>query len=83
MSLACQATHQTTSNIRPRGVSRLTAAFYVEVDPNSFDEMVRDGRMPAPKVVDTKLVWDTFALDAAFDDFPTQRADNPWDANYG
>ena len=35
-----------------------------------FDEMVKDGRMPKPKRVDGRTVWDRIGLDAAFTDLP-------------
>jgi hypothetical protein len=31
-----------------------------------FDEMVEDGRMPKPKRIDGRVVWDRIKLDAAF-----------------
>lgn len=33
-----------------------------------FDALVKDGRMPRPKKIDRRLVWDVRALDAAADD---------------
>jgi hypothetical protein len=51
----------------PRGLSRVQAAEYIGVSPNKFDELVRDGRMPKPKCVDARRLWDTRALDRAFD----------------
>jgi len=40
------------SHLRPiprRGLSRVESAIYVGVSPTLFDQMVKDGRMPAPK----------------------------------
>ncbi len=54
----------------PRGLSREEAARYVGVGSTKFDEMVKDGRMPKPKRVDGRTVWDRIALDAAFTDLP-------------
>ncbi|MGP2493330.1 helix-turn-helix transcriptional regulator [Mesorhizobium sp. PUT5] len=54
----------------PRGLSRDEAARYVGVGSTKFDEMVKDGRMPKPKRVDGRTVWDRIALDAAFTDLP-------------
>jgi hypothetical protein len=51
----------------PRGLSRVQAAEYVGVSPTKFDELVVDGRMPKPKRVDARRLWDTRALDRAFD----------------
>jgi predicted DNA-binding transcriptional regulator AlpA len=64
----------------PRGLCRETAARYVGVSPTKFDEMVEDGRMPRPKKIDARSVWDRVALDAAFDELPTHEESNPWDA---
>ena len=63
----------------PRGLKREYAARYVGVGPTKFDEMVKDGRMPAPKRVDGRTIWDRFGLDLAFDDLPTETEANPWD----
>lgn len=54
----------------PRGLCREEAARYVGVGSTKFDEMVKDGRMPKPKRVDGRTVWDRIALDAAFTDLP-------------
>lgn len=42
----------------PRGLSRQDSARYVGVGTTKFDEMVKDGRMPKPKRVDGRMVWD-------------------------
>ena len=51
----------------PRGMSRTEAAAYIGVSPSLFDEMVKDGRMPGPKRINSRNVWDRFALDDAFE----------------
>jgi excisionase family DNA binding protein len=63
----------------PRGLSRVAAAEYVGVSTGKFDEMVADGRMPAPRPIDRRLVWDRLELDAAFSDLPHVEEENPWD----
>ncbi len=65
--------------IEPRGLQREVAARYVGVSPTKFDEMVEAGKMPKPKQVDRRRIWDRFALDAAFDTLPTETDPNPWD----
>jgi excisionase family DNA binding protein len=55
-----------------RGFSRVEAANYVGVSPSKFDELVRDGRMPAPKRIDGRRVWDIHNLDVAFDALPIE-----------
>lgn len=51
----------------PRGLNREHAARYVGVSPGTFDQLVRDGRMPKPKRVGARLLFDRNALDLAFD----------------
>ena len=65
--------------IVPRGLSREQSATYVGVGTTKFDEMVKDGRMPPPKDVNSRKLWDRFGLDAAFDDLPGEDDANPWD----
>ena len=48
----------------PRGLRREDAAFYFGVSPSTFDEMVKDGRMPPPKKVGKRTIWDRRQLDA-------------------
>lgn len=54
----------------PRGLRRPSAAEYIGVGVSKFDEMVKDGRMPGPKLVDECVVWDRRRLDDAFDNLP-------------
>jgi predicted DNA-binding transcriptional regulator AlpA len=54
-------------SLPPRGLSREAAAQYIGISPVKFDEMVGDGRMPKPKRIDARKVWDRHALDLAFD----------------
>ncbi len=63
----------------PRGLSREEAARYIGVGTTKFDEMVSDRRMPKPKRVDGRVVWDRISLDAAFSDLPSD-GDNLIDA---
>ncbi len=63
----------------PRGLSREEAARYVGVGVTKFDEMVSDGRMPRPKRIDGRVIWDRFKIEAAFTDLPEERALNPLD----
>jgi predicted DNA-binding transcriptional regulator AlpA len=51
-------------------MSRVDAAAYVGVSTGLFDEMVKDGRMPGPKRINSRVVWDRFLLDAAFEALP-------------
>lgn len=63
----------------PLGLSREDAARYVGVGATKFDEMVADGRMPKPKRIDGRVVWNRIAVEAAFFDLPDDGARNPWD----
>lgn len=67
-------------NLSPRGLGREAAAQYIGVSPTKFDEMVNDGRMPNPKRIDGRKVWDVRKLDSAFAALPDDEEPNPWDA---
>jgi predicted DNA-binding transcriptional regulator AlpA len=54
----------------PRGVNREQAAAYVGVSPGLFDRMVEDGRMPKPRQVNARRVYDLRELDQHFDRLP-------------
>ena len=63
----------------PRGLSRLQSAAYVGVSVSLFDRMVDDRRMPPPKRINNRKVWDRLQLDAAFADLPDDRSESdPW-----
>lgn len=53
-------------SLAPRGLSRVQAAEYIGIGVTKFDEMVADGRMPRPKRIDSRKVWDRIKLDEAF-----------------
>lgn len=63
----------------PRGLSRDEAARYIGVGSTKFDELVKDGRMPKPKRLDGRAVWDRVALDMAFTDLPDDGRRNFFD----
>jgi excisionase family DNA binding protein len=68
-------------SLASRGLSRLQAAEYVGVGVTKFDEMVADGRMPWPKRIDGRKVWDRIKLDEAFAALDDEaRPKNEWDA---
>jgi excisionase family DNA binding protein len=63
------------SQTRPvprRGLSRTEAALYLGISPSKFDELVADGRMPGPRLIDSRKVWDVHEVDMAFDELPRQ-----------
>jgi hypothetical protein len=63
------------SDTRPcprRGLSRDEASMYIGVSPGKFDQMLSDGRMPAPRRIDGRKIWDIRDLDMAFDALPKE-----------
>jgi excisionase family DNA binding protein len=68
-------------SLPPRGLSRVIAAAYLGISPPTFDEMVRDGRMPSPKIINRRIVWDRMALDRAFEALPQRDQGNDPDAD--
>ena len=69
-------------SLPPRGLSRVQSAVFVGVGTTLFDEMVRDHRMPAPKRVNGKTIWDRLALEEAFVALPSDEDANPWDGEH-
>jgi predicted DNA-binding transcriptional regulator AlpA len=66
-------------DVNQRGLSCVEAAVYVGVSPSLFDAMVKDGRMPQPKRINSRTVWDRRRLDDAFEALPDGTYNNPWD----
>jgi predicted DNA-binding transcriptional regulator AlpA len=58
-----------------RGLSEPAAAHYIGVSESTFRELVTIGRMPTPRQIGARLLWDIHDLDAAFDALP--RAGDP------
>ncbi|MFG1206899.1 helix-turn-helix transcriptional regulator [Xanthobacter flavus] len=57
-------------SLPPRGLSRVIAAAYIGVSPSLFDDLVANGRMPGPKLINARHVWDRLQIDAAFEALP-------------
>jgi hypothetical protein len=66
-----------TRPIPRRGLNRQEAAMYVGISGGKFDELIRTGKMPGPKRIDRRKIWDVHELDLAFDDLPSEG--NSWD----
>lgn len=67
-------------NLPPRLICREAAAEFAGVSATKFDEMVRDGRMPHPRRIDSRVLWDVAALNRFIDRLPGGDDDaNPWD----
>ena len=65
----------------PRGLSREEAAAFIGISPSLFDILVKDGRMPKPKRINSRTVWDRIRLDAAFEalaDTDDASTENEW-----
>jgi hypothetical protein len=65
-----------------RGLSRIEAALYLGISPSKFDELIADGRVSRPRLIDKRKVWDVFELDVAFEALPRdddKPAGNSWD----
>jgi predicted DNA-binding transcriptional regulator AlpA len=81
MSRAANHKDVLPGSLAPRGLSRAEGAAYVGVSATLFDKMVGDGRMPKPKRINARTVWDRHQLDRAFDELPDAdgRTDDVWD----
>ncbi len=66
-------------SLPPRGLSRDQAAAYLGISAWLFDELVKDGRMPPPTRIRTRLVWDRLKIDAAFAALASEPGDDGWD----
>jgi hypothetical protein len=62
--------HALPPTLAPRGLDRAAAAAYIGVGVTKFNEMVADGRMPAPKCIDSKKIWSRPELDKFFEALP-------------
>ena len=71
--------HALPAGVAPRGLSRAAAAAWIDVSPTLFDILVRDGRMPQPRLLNARTVWDRYEVDEAFSMLPHRGASNPWD----
>ena len=65
-----------------RGLNRNEAADYIGISTTKFGQLVQEKRMPKPKQIDGRYVWDVYALDSAFDALDPNNAmqatTNPW-----
>ncbi|HVP84372.1 MAG TPA: hypothetical protein VMS78_06605 [Rhizomicrobium sp.] len=67
-------TRSDAGKFQRRGLRREDAAAYIGISPTKFDDWVRRQLMPSPKRQDGVVVWDRFALDAAFEALGTENA---------
>jgi excisionase family DNA binding protein len=63
-------------------LAREEAAAYLSISPTKFDELVHDGRMPAPMQLDGRVIWHRLEILAAFERLPRRAANchgsDPW-----
>ena len=64
-----------------RGLSQAEAALYVGLGATKFRELVMQGRMPKPHMIDGRRVWDVDDLDAAFKSLPIDWGDESRDTD--
>jgi len=55
-----------------RGLNREDAANYIGIGVTKFDQLVSDNRMPRPKRIGGRRVWDIKQLDNYFEMLPTE-----------
>ena len=63
------------------GLSRDEAAAYIGVGHSLFDQLVEDGRMPRPKMINTRRLWSRFEIERAFAKLPEDRQNESCDAD--
>ena len=73
--LKTNAANPKTTHLK-RGFNRSEAAGYIGVGTTKFDVLVKQRRMPQPRVIDKRKVWDVCELDEYFDQLP-QRGERP------
>jgi hypothetical protein len=59
------------------GLTRTEAACYIGVSCALFDELVLDGRMPQPKLINSRKVWSRQSVEKAFLDLPEEGQSTP------
>ncbi|MDQ0996936.1 putative DNA-binding transcriptional regulator AlpA [Phyllobacterium ifriqiyense] len=74
------------SSLPPFGVSRVKAAALIDISESHFDKLVMAGKMPQPRMVQGRLIWDVMEVAEAFRALPHREGDldlqsgldNPW-----
>ena len=69
---------QRATGVVARGLGRIDAALYLGVTVRVFDEMVKKGLMPPPKLIPGShaQIWDRVALDLFFAALPEAVAEH-------
>ena len=55
-----------------RGFDENEAAVYLSLSPSFFRNLVSEGRMPRPRIVGGRRIWDVDELDLAFKALPRE-----------
>lgn len=55
-----------------RGLGEAEAALYIGLGVTKFACLVKDKRMPPPRLLDGRRIWDIDDLDAAFRELPIE-----------
>ena len=55
-----------------RGLNENEAAVYLSLSPSFFRKLVADGRMPRPRVIGGRRIWDIEEVDLAFKALPRE-----------
>jgi hypothetical protein len=74
------------SAVRPiprRGLSRVEAAMYLGISPSKFDELRKDGRIGAAKILDGRKLFAIEMLDEFFEALPDETHDSTGDWTVG
>ncbi len=79
--MRAQTVNPLLSSLPPIGLSRVEAAAYIGVSPSMFDLLVKDGRMPSPKRINGRVVWDRKKVEAYWAALPDEDSNenNPFD----
>jgi predicted DNA-binding transcriptional regulator AlpA len=56
------------SSFGKRLLRRERAAAYLDISPGTFDRLVREGKLPPPKMLEGIRIWDVRDLDARADE---------------
>jgi predicted DNA-binding transcriptional regulator AlpA len=67
------------ASLAPVGLGREVAAQFLGISAAKFDELVKDGRMPKPKRIDARKIWDRREVELAFSALPADAGPNEWD----
>ena len=59
------------------GLSAQEAAEFIGVSASLFTQMVQDGRMPGPKLINSRRVWSRVKIEKAFAELPEEEESAP------